>query len=224
MKRTKEKDISSFFKKRICKEIVNTTSPNPIPTQASKKNSSSSTHIPPFDETGGIALKQESETESGDSSNVRTEALIDHGRLSKLDVRSLPQDPGERRKMSAFHPNHRDMVRREYIRRKPFQPNFSQSPFEKTVCRFNRRWFGKYKPWLEYSVTKEAAFCFICYLFENEVSVGGDAFVSEGFRTWSKSNAFDEHVGGPLSAHNQALRSLNDFQCQMGSIICFFQF
>ncbi|KAK8666094.1 hypothetical protein V6N13_006246 [Hibiscus sabdariffa] len=49
-------------------------------------------------------------------------------------------------------------------------------------------------------------------------SPGGDAFVDAGYRAWNKVEAFDKHVGGHMSAHNQALGRLNDFKNQKSSI------
>ena len=67
------------------------------------------------------------------------------------------------------------------------------------------KWFNK-RDWLEYSISKDAAFCFVCYLFKHEVenNCGGDAFVNGGFRAWNKPERFDKHVGGVNSAHNVA--------------------
>ncbi|XP_021747708.1 zinc finger MYM-type protein 1-like [Chenopodium quinoa] len=72
--------------------------------------------------------------------------------------------------------------------------------------------------WQNPSVEKDAAFCFPCYLFKNENSLGGDAFVSGGLRAWNKTDAYDKHIGEHTSAHNQALGNLNAFKNQKGSI------
>ncbi|KAL6572220.1 hypothetical protein OROMI_013178 [Orobanche minor] len=52
------------------------------------------------------------------------------------------------------------------------------------LCQFSVSWFERWD-WLEYSIEKNAAFCFVCYLFKNEdqINVGGDAFVNEGFKS-----------------------------------------
>ena len=44
-------------------------------------------------------------------------------------------------------------------------------------------WFKKYGNWLEYNVTKEAAYCLCRYLFKPELEgqAGGDTFATEGF-------------------------------------------
>ncbi|XP_074293219.1 uncharacterized protein LOC141620183 [Silene latifolia] len=113
------------------------------------------------------------------------------------------------------------MIRREYIRRGPCQP--SNYTFPKTKRNFVRKWFEKYKPWLEYSIEKDAAYCFVCYLFKNDSACGGDAFVNGGFRTWSKSSAFDKHVGNHMSAHNNAMKNFDIFNKQKSSIACCFE-
>ncbi|XP_057538192.1 uncharacterized protein LOC130815725 [Amaranthus tricolor] len=68
-------------------------------------------------------------------------------------------------------------------------------------CQLVQKW-----DWLEYSVEKDAAFCFACYLFKSDVEIynGDDAFVNGGFRGWNKPDKFQKHVGGLKSAHNVA--------------------
>ncbi|KAK8586101.1 hypothetical protein V6N13_130626 [Hibiscus sabdariffa] len=150
---------------------------------------------------------------------------IDHGRLSEFDITNLPHDLGKRIKMSDFHPDDRDIVRREYIQKQPCQPGnheFPKTKFSGKNRRFIPNWFKKHGSWLEYSVEKDATFCFVCYLFKDDNSPGGDAFVGAGYRAWNKVDAFDKHVGGHLSAHNRALGRLNDFKNQKSSILSSF--
>ncbi|XP_057793166.1 uncharacterized protein LOC131009775 [Salvia miltiorrhiza] len=106
-----------------------------------------------------------------------------------------------------YPPNERDAVRRAYILKKSCQPKTHDFPRKDLggLRRFSASWFEKWD-WLEYSIEKDAAFCFICYLFKNEVeiNVGGDAFVSGGFKSWNEPERFLKHVGGVKSAHNLA--------------------
>ena len=90
--------------------------------------------------------------------------------------------------------------------------NYPQRSIENVMCWFNPDWFKKYDAWLEYSIVKDAVFCFVCYLFKLENSVEGDGFVNEEFRTWNKSDAFNSHVGAHMSIHNQAMQSFNAFK------------
>ncbi|CAN1185010.1 Zinc finger MYM-type protein 1, partial [Linum perenne] len=64
--------------------------------------------------------------------------------------------------------------------------------------RFNPAWFELYD-WLEYSISKEAAYCLPCYLFRNHDNGkkgGGDTFIGEGFFGWNKAEErFRRHIG-----------------------------
>jgi hypothetical protein len=75
----------------------------------------------------------------------------------------------------------------KYIALGPCRPPLEQFP--QRNCGGKRRFihslFDKYS-WLEYSEEKDAAFCFVCYLFKDRTNyVGGDSFVNEGFRQWN---------------------------------------
>ncbi|XP_074288075.1 uncharacterized protein LOC141613233 [Silene latifolia] len=58
--------------------------------------------------------------------------------------------------------------------------------------------------------------------FSDSVS-GGEAFVNKGFRTWSKTDAFNKHVGNHMSAHNNAMKNFDVFNKQKSSIACCFE-
>jgi len=46
----------------------------------------------------------------------------EHCRQSSVDLKNLPADPGLRLKISSYHPNDQDEVRRAYIQKGPCQP------------------------------------------------------------------------------------------------------
>jgi hypothetical protein len=50
---------------------------------------------------------------------------------------------------------------------------------------FVQKWFEQFD-WLEYSVNKDAAYCFYCYLFKppRANNFCNDAFTKVGFRNW----------------------------------------
>ncbi|XP_074266506.1 uncharacterized protein LOC141589781 [Silene latifolia] len=173
----------------------------------------------PLDEPTEIEEPQHGDTEIGTSSHLSKEPILD--RLTDFDVISLPRDPGLRRNLTDFHINDRDIIRRDYVRRGPCQPR--DHKFPKTKRNFVVVWFDKFKPWLEYSKEKDAAFCFVCYLFKSESISGGEAFVNGGFRTWSKTDAFNKHVGNHMSAHNNAMKNFDVFNKQKSSIMCCFE-
>ncbi|KAK8675962.1 hypothetical protein V6N13_034020 [Hibiscus sabdariffa] len=206
----------------IVQDIGSVSSPNLSPSNASLQASSPSNNgsSDELGETQDIPQNQDKKHVEATSVHM-DEVPIDDGRLSEFDVINLPHDPGKRRKISDFHPDDRDIVRRKYIQKQPCQP--SNHEFPKTDIsgknrRFNPNLFQKHESWLEYSVEKDAVFCFVCYLFKDDNTGGGDAFVGSGFRAWNRTDAFVKHVGGHMSAHNQALGRLNDFKNQKTSI------
>jgi hypothetical protein len=145
----------------------------------------------------------------------------------EVDLANLAADPCLRKKISDYHPNDRDKIRRAYLQKKPCQPfehNFPQTQFGKTWRRFNPAWFEEYSDWLEYSILKDAAYCLFCYLFrpDSRNQAGGDSFVTEGFKNWKKKDKLQSHVGAHNSAHNQARRRCEALLNQKQSIITFF--
>ncbi|XP_075675265.1 uncharacterized protein LOC142644566 [Castanea sativa] len=123
--------------------------------------------------------------------------------------------PGLRQKISSYHPNNHDEIRRYYLGKGPCQPphDYPVSYFSGKPRRFRVEWYET-RNWLEYSIAKDAAFCFYCYLFGKDVGKqgGGDTFVTKGFRLWNQVGKLDSHVGGVNSAHNQAVKKSEDLQ------------
>uniref|UniRef100_A0A5B7B014 Putative zinc finger MYM-type protein 1-like n=1 Tax=Davidia involucrata TaxID=16924 RepID=A0A5B7B014_DAVIN len=167
-------------------------------------------------------LKRKS-TISQDSSPTQESRSGDHSqqssKQSRVDLKDLPADPGLRQKISYYHPNDQDEIRRAYLQKGPCQPyhhKFSQRNIGGVMRRFNPFWFEKYGNWLEYSIEKDAAFCLCCYLFTSDIGkqAGSDSFVSGGFTAWNKKERLEVHVGGPNSAHNQAWNKCQDLMKQ----------
>jgi hypothetical protein len=64
-----------------------------------------------------------------------------------------------------------DDVRRGYILKGPCQPcenDFPTQKIKKKNRHFTPVWFYMY-PWPEYSIAKDGAFCFVCYLFKQDL-------------------------------------------------------
>ena len=119
--------------------------------------------------------------------------------------------------------NIRDRIRREYASKGPCQPHnhiFRKKKYEKDNRSFRDAWF-KDNIWLEYSVSKDAAFCFLCFLFK-PVFTGDEAFTTNGFgpfSNWNKAiDKFRDHVGSSSSAHNKARTDFENFQNQKQSV------
>ncbi|XP_048617357.1 zinc finger MYM-type protein 1-like [Brassica napus] len=141
------------------------------------------------------------------------------------DIDDLPSDPGERKDIMDYPANQRDEVRRRYLTKDPCQPyghNFKQISKESGTRRFNRAWFDQYGSWLEYSISKESAFCLYCYLFKDEVRMqgGSDAFMKEGFNNWKKPERLLTHMDKPPSScHIIAAQKCEDLMNQHQSIL-----
>ena len=133
----------------------------------------------------------------------------------EIDSTSIQSDPALRSPIWQYPVNQRDAFRRAYIEKGATQPKLKEYP--RSECgkqnrRFQYSWFKQF-PWLEYSITNDATFCFPCFVFENERSSRG-SFTTGGFNSWKRVNngercAFLMHVGGPNSLHCNAFNNMN---------------
>ncbi|KAH9741124.1 TTF-type domain-containing protein [Citrus sinensis] len=130
---------------------------------------------------------------------------------STIDTPYLERDPGLRFSISTFPIDKREDVRMAYINMGPFQPKLQKYPLTKYGMqnrRFQFSWFSKF-PWLEYSISKDKAFCFPWYIFHDKPSKN-EAFVVDGVHNWKyvgceKTCPFAQHEGGHGSSHNDAM-------------------
>jgi hypothetical protein len=104
-------------------------------------------------------------------------------------IYGIEHDPGLMTPISSYSINNQDAVTRAYIALGPCRPKMKKDDFPQHecggMCRFLPKWFSEFCR-LEYSVDKDVAYCFVCYLFkDNNKFPGGDAFVNEGFRNWN---------------------------------------
>ncbi|KAM6582917.1 hypothetical protein CsatB_009919 [Cannabis sativa] len=149
---------------------------------------------------------------------------------SRVDVNTyleeLESDPGLRIPILDHPSKVRDQVRRAYMQKGPCQPHLKPSEKVGPQSRaFNVAWYADYQDWLEYSVSKDAAFCLYCYLFKEDVGgqSGGDAFVSKGFRNFKLAKSrLHTHVGKPFSAHNTARKMFEALMNEKQHIQTFF--
>ncbi|KAI3746066.1 hypothetical protein L6452_08485 [Arctium lappa] len=138
-----------------------------------------------------------------------------------IDINNLPWDPSERPKIRSYDPNQRDEVRRKYLVRGPCQPRGHEFPSKvigAKARRFVVNWFDQFQ-WLEYSVKVDRAYCLPCYLFKDQSgNHGTDAFVTDGFNSWSKKDRLKLHEGEVNSFHHKALKKSEDLINQNQSI------
>ncbi|KAI5356218.1 hypothetical protein L3X38_009113 [Prunus dulcis] len=147
---------------------------------------------------------------SSSSGDVGISRDVDSSKESELQdiLANLIADPGLRPQMLDYDPNIRNEVQIAYLQKGPCQPKdrtFSQTDLSGYDRRFNVKWFDEFD-WLEYSISKDVAFCLYYYLFKSNFiicQVCSDVFTEVSFRNWKKKDKM-QHVGAVGSVHNQS--------------------
>jgi hypothetical protein len=148
-----------------------------------------------------------------------SEILRIESQIESVDSSTTEHDLGLRRQISKYPVNQQDEIRRAYLKDGPYRFISSESsryPFlgtRKNHRGFQSSWYKIFN-WLEYSSTKDAAYCLPCYLFGKKPTrrPGANAFTIEGFRNWKKVNdgincAFLVHMGKDLcSPHTNVVK------------------
>ncbi|XP_051211106.1 uncharacterized protein [Lolium perenne] len=207
MKRKSDSQIASLFRNREAK--IASSSLLMVVLVADEQTEDPRHSAPP--------VQSDSESENETEDTIPDPPSPERPSATSYDAHFRPYDPGERVPISAYADNDQDVVRRGYIAKVPCQPyshDFGTRKIYGVSRHFSCVWFEHYK-WLEYSIEKDAVFCFVCYLFKGRSNgaraPGGDAFVKGGFRDWRRPNAYKKHVGGVTNIHNQALEKYNLF-------------
>jgi len=119
--------------------------------------------------------KQTSTNKGHSSSNVdvsnRSEQPFFKSQRVEIDVNTLERYPGLQIPMWKHPINQQHEIRKAYIKMGPYQPKLVEYPMTESgrqYRRFQYTWFDQF-PWLEYSPSKDAMFCFPCFIFENKV-------------------------------------------------------
>ena len=92
---------------------------------------------------------------------------------------------------------------------KPVQPNLYTCSFPLTLVgtkrrSFNPEWLIKYR-WLEYSVERDAAFCYPCRFFNTLSGRTEEKFTIAGFRDWKHATGKE----GIIPCHAKCLTHIN---------------
>ncbi|KAI5655138.1 hypothetical protein M9H77_32325 [Catharanthus roseus] len=115
-------------------------------------------------------------------------------------------DPGLRKPIGSYPYKIRDELRRRYVAKGPIQPcdkKFSQTDFGEIRRSFKKIWFKDFTR-LDYSVHKDAAFCFCCYLFaKGQIHKHGDDMFTE------------KHEGSPNSPHSEYILAKQSSQTEI---------
>ncbi|XP_050211381.1 uncharacterized protein LOC126661570 [Mercurialis annua] len=117
----------------------------------------------------------------------------------ETDVSFLERDSGLRCPRLEYPVTKRDEIRRAYIMLGPYQHILPKYPLSGPTSRprhFIASWYSKFPSWLEYSPSKDDAFCLPCYIFNKPTKhFGGNAFTIKGFQNWKNS----QHIDNVLS-------------------------
>jgi hypothetical protein len=157
---------------------------------------------------------------------------VQRGNDDDSAVLIVQRDPGLRCQIWDYPPNVQEKARLAYMKHGPYQFQKDEYPLDDAANhprKFQYHWFKTF-PWLEYSPTTDAVYCFPCFLFYRKPlgRKGSDKFTVEGFRKWKKVNsgkdcAFLTHMGkDSKSAHNYALKcydNLKNKSCHMEQLV-----
>ncbi|XP_058783170.1 uncharacterized protein LOC131657829 [Vicia villosa] len=87
---------------------------------------------------------------------------------NEFNPNEIVRDPGCRKQIHEYAIDIQDQVRRAYILKGPTQPDlaiFPRTQFGKSSRAFCKAWYKNYT-WIECSESKDAAYCFYCFLFK----------------------------------------------------------
>nr|XP_034569857.1 zinc finger MYM-type protein 1-like [Setaria viridis] len=168
--------------------------------------------------------KKDATKSSGSAETIESRVEQKRPRI-ELDMRDIVADPGQRKPIDDFHHDIRDEARRAYLQIGPYRPAGHKFPKTKKDGKGQSRgfvgsWFDQFD-WLEYSVAKDAAYGFYCYLFKPQQAGfhSNDTFTKVGFRNWKNAkNCFKEHAQSIDGFHNNARKRALDFKNQRQSV------
>jgi hypothetical protein len=203
--------ISHFFKRKAC-ENASTSEPVKVPRIEEVITSTSQPiQFPRIEEviTSTPQPVQVPRIEEMITSTPQRVEVLDYF------LNSLERDPGKRSPIWSYSPNHVDQMRRAYLKWGSYRILLEEYPLsgkEDHRRRFQHAWFDIFLFWLEYSPSKDAAYCLPCYLFSKEPSI----FITTGFRGWKrvrdgKKYVFLKHIGKySCLSHNNAMKACQD--------------
>ena len=163
---------------------------------------------------------------STEGSNNLADRVANANTRLGLGMDVIVLDPGLRTTIEDLDPNIKDVARREYVNLGPCQPyghKYKRTLFGKSARprSFHDTWFKDHGDWLEYSVAKDAAFCFCCFLFKQPKApnFGTESFTKVGCKKWKEGpGVLDVHVGKSDCANNKSRQCYEAFKNQRQSV------
>ena len=133
-------------------------------------------------------------------------------------------DSGLCRQIWEYDVDHRDEIRRAYIKAGSYRPpvsNYPKSEKQNHLRSFQPSWYNLFPSWLEYFREKDATFCLPYFLFNKPYEhFIQRVFIIEGFRNWKKVRngkdcVFLSHIGKDLNSfHRIAVKAYEDLKNQ----------
>jgi len=161
---------------------------------------------------------------SGNSSTPRTNESTNQPKKPREEFShsNLIADPGQRKPIDCYEPAIRDQLKRAYVlsgRTQPHEFTFPSKCMFGQWRSFQKTWFDEFD-WLEYSESKDAAYCLYCYLFFNSGKAekfGSSVFAHQGYTNWKNAkDTFHKHSAS--KAHTEARLKCDDFMNQRTSV------
>ena len=161
---------------------------------------------------------------SGNSSTPRTNESTNQPKKPREEFShsNLIADPAQRKPIDSYDPAIRDQLKRAYALSDPTQPHEFKFPSKWMVDQwrtFQKSWFDEFD-WLEYSESKDAAYCLYCYLFFNSGKAkkfGSSIFAHQGYINWKNAkDTFQKHSAS--KNHTEARLKCDDFMNQWTSV------
>jgi hypothetical protein len=130
-------------------------------------------------------------------------------------------DPGNRIPIEEYSPKIKDQVRRTYALRGPTQPRnltFARKWQSGQWRSFQQTWFEKFD-WLEYSESKDVAYCLYYLFFDMRKleNFGSSVFEKDGYNNWKKAkDNLNQH--NTCKTHNNSRLKCDDFMHQRTNV------
>ncbi|XP_060855121.1 zinc finger MYM-type protein 1-like [Metopolophium dirhodum] len=102
---------------------------------------------------------------------------------------------------------------------RPIQKEYPKSKFGSQNRAFSSSYYANFE-WLEYSIKKNAVFCYACRMFANNFGYTEDTFIKTGFNNWKKiSSKLASHAGTKIHVQSTVRLSEYVFSKKSGSVL-----
>lgn len=214
----KQSNIQSFFSKRLASDSNDSSdkSRNALPSKRHEKSDSGDSGAR---EEGGMEeddLTWEDDMHVQESEDDSEEEEAAEPPRSK-NLPSFEITESERTTLNPPGPSDLSQGKAD-TPKQPKMPSFPAHQIGNRLRSFKTSWYTRHS-WLEYSLVKDAAYCFCCRHFPQSGKTPEATFVSSGFRQWKKAtekdSGFTQHEKSDF--HKNAMCAWKEFEEHMQS-------